>query len=57
MMGYRLEKMIPTRHGAFAVYGGTYRWLWMARFAAWLGMLCPDLRAHKAIHIVPTSEG
>lgn len=55
-MGWRLEKDYPTRYGAFAMYGGTYRWLWMARLAKWMAELCPDLRDYDAVHIAPTPE-
>ena len=53
---YRIEKYIPRPYGAFVEYGGTYRWLWVARTAAWFAELCPDLRPYRVVRIVAVQE-
>lgn len=55
-MRYRLIKEIPTSTGVFFMYGGTYRWLWVAQIARWLAELCPDLRDYYAVHIEPRAS-
>ena len=56
MSKWQIEKHVPTRSGVWVEFGGTYRWLWMARVAKWCLELCPDLRHYAMVEIRRTNR-